>query len=247
MQTSTQAVFARPALAAMGGRDNVAWHTTSAGRTVALLATDLIPGRPLRLWGAAVEIPDGGVFVRLAILGPYDGWSVTQLLTVALARFEAELALSGEPALAEIVRHLERAAAVHREPQEGEAVPPVVFEPAPPGAVASPFPWTVARAGLFAIPMCPDPGARQRGVAPEQLLAVLELALTAWLPVTPWRRSCWEARRAVRAALALEAKRAVARWEEHVAAAEPEPAAACDASGAQRRCTARANLIQPAI
>ena len=209
-------------MATSTSRDSVAFHTTSTGRAVTLLSTDLIPGRPLRLWGAVVEIPDGGVFVRLSILGPYDGWSVTQLLAVALARFEAELAHSGEPALVEIVRHLERAAAVHREPLAGEVVPPVAFEPAPPCAVASPFPWTVARAGLFAIPMCPDAEARQRGVTPEQLLAVLELALTAWLPVTPWRRSCWEARRAVRAALALEAKRAAARWEEHVAAADAE-------------------------
>ena len=208
---------------ATNGRDTVAWHTTSSGRNVALVTADLIPGRPLRLWGAAVEIADGGVFIRLATLGPHDGWSTTQLLGLALARFEAELAYSGEPALAEIVRHLERAAAVHREPQDGWAAPPVSFEPAPPGGVASPFPWTVARAGQFSIAMCPDAEARQRGVTPEQLLAVLELTLTSWLPITPWRRSCWEARRAVRTALALEAARAVARWEEHVAAADAEP------------------------
>ncbi|WP_227074570.1 hypothetical protein [Acidocella sp. KAb 2-4] len=204
-------------------RDIVAWHTTSAGRNVALATIDLIPGRPLRLWGAAVEIADGGVFIRLAISGPFDGWNVAQLLAVALARFEAELAHSGAPALAEIVHHLEHAAAVHREPQERDTVPPVSFEPAQPGGVASPFPWTVARAGLFSIPLCPDPEARQRGVTPEQLLAVVELALTSWLPVTPWRRSCWEARRAVRAALALEAERAKARWAAHVAAADGEP------------------------
>ena len=208
---------------ATNGRDTVAWHTTSAGRTVALVTADLIPGRPLRLWGAAVDVADGGEFVRLATLGPYDGWSVGQLIVTALARFEAELAHSGEPALAEIVHHLERAAAVHREPQDGWVVPPVSFEPAPPGGVASPFPWTVARAGQFSIALCPDAEARQLGITPEQLLAVLSLALTSWLPVTPWRRSCWEARRAVRAALALEAARAVARWEEHVAAADAEP------------------------
>ena len=225
MESSTQAASARSASTAGGGsgRDIVAWRATSAGRNVALISTSLIPGRPLRLWGAAVEIADGGAFVRLAILGPYDGWTVTQLLSVVLARFEAELAHSGEAVVAEIVRHLDRAAAVHREPQDGWAVPPVSFEPAPPGGVASPFPWTVARAGLFAIPMCPDAEARQRGVAPEQLLAVIELALTAWLPVTPWRRSCWEARRAVRAALALEAARAKARWAAHVVACDGEP------------------------
>ncbi len=210
---------------AMGGRDNVAWHKTSTGRAVALVTADLVPGRPLRLWGAVVEMADGGVFLRLASLGPFDGWTMAQLLAVALARFEAEQAHSGEPVLAEIVRHLDRAAAVHREPQAGWAVPPVAFEPAPPGGVASPFPWTLARTGSFTIPLCPDAEARQRGVTPEQLLAVIEMALSSWLPATPWRRSCWEARRAVQAALALEVRRAMARWEEHVAtvdAAESE-------------------------
>jgi hypothetical protein len=204
-------------------RDNVAWRTTSTGRNVVLVGTDLLPGRPLRLWGAAVEIADGGVFVRLAISGPFDGWNVAQLLAVALARFEAELAHSGEPALAEIVRHLEHAAAVHREPQGRDTVPPVSFEPAPPGGVTSPFPWTVARAGQFSIALCPDAEARQRGVTPEQLLAVIELALTSWLPVTLRRRSNWEARCEVRAAWALEEKRARARWAAHVAAADEEP------------------------
>ena len=106
---------------ATNGRDTVAWHTTSAGRTVALVTADLIPGRPLRLWGAAVDVADGGEFVRLATLGPYDGWSVGQLIVTALARFEAELAHSDEAVVAEIVSHLDRAVAVHREPQDGWA------------------------------------------------------------------------------------------------------------------------------
>ena len=123
MESSTQTAAAKPASAAKGesGRDNVAWRATSTGRSVALVSIDLIPGRPLRLWGAAVEISDGGVFVRLAILGPFDGWSVSQLLAVALARFEAELAHSDEAVVAEIVSHLDRAVAVHREPQDGWA------------------------------------------------------------------------------------------------------------------------------
>jgi hypothetical protein len=225
MEPSTQTASVRPASAARGGcgRDIVAWRTTSVGRSVALISTDLIPGRPLRLWGAAVETSDGGVFVRLAILGPFDGWTVTQLLSVALARFEAEQAHSGEAVLAEIVRHLDRAAAMHREPQDSWAVPPVSFEPAPLGSPASPFPWSLARAGQFSISLCPDAEARQRGVSPEQLLTVIELALTSWLRVTPWRRSCWEARREVRAALALEVERARARWAAHVADCDAEP------------------------
>jgi len=233
MEPSPQAAPAEPTLFAATegwGRDTVLSYLTSDGRVVTFLATALIPGRPLRLWGALVEtsgLPGrgrgGGVFIRLSILGPYDGWSVTQLLAVALARFEAELAHSGSPELAEMVRNLERAAAVHREAQEGEPVPPVSFEPASAGTADTPFPWTVARAGLFSIPMCPDLVGRQRGVTPEQLLAVVEMALSAWLPVTPWRRSCWEARRAVREVLAMEARRMGARFEGELAATAPSP------------------------
>ena len=225
MTSSTQTASTRSASTASGGsgRDNAAWCTTSAGRNVVLVGTDLLPGRPLRLWGAAVETSDGGAFIRLAILGPFDGWTVTQLLAVALARFEAEQAHSGEAVLAEIVHHLDRAASVHREPQDGWAVPPVSFELAPPGSPASPFPWSLARAGQFSIALCPDAEARQRGISPEQLLVLLEMALGSWLPVTPWRRSCWEARREVRAALALETQRARARWAAHVADCDGEP------------------------
>ncbi|WP_298162638.1 hypothetical protein [Acidocella sp.] len=225
MESSTQTESATSASTVKGGsgRDNVAWRATSTGRNVVLVGTDLLPGRPLRLWGAAVEIAGGGAFIRLAILGPYDGWTTGQLLAVVLGRFEAEQAHSGEAVVAEIVRHLDRAAAVQREPQDGWPVPPVSFEPAPPGSPASPFPWSLARAGQFAIQMCPDAEARQRGVTPEQLLAVIEMALTSWLWITPWRRSCWEARREVRAALALEAERARARWAAHVADCDVEP------------------------
>jgi hypothetical protein len=70
--------------------------------------------------------------------------------------------------------------------------------------------------------MCPDAESRQRGISPEQLLVVIEMALSAWLPITPWRRSCWQARREVRAALALEAERARARWAAHVADCDAE-------------------------
>ncbi len=63
MEPSPQTAPDRPASAAKGGsgRDIVAWRATSTGRNVALVSIDLIPGRPLRLWGAAVEAADGGV------------------------------------------------------------------------------------------------------------------------------------------------------------------------------------------
>jgi len=207
---------AKPVSAAMGGRgrDTVMRRVIGDGRAVTFLGTDVIPGRPLRMWGVLVDTADhagegGGAFIRLGILGARDGWSVTQLLAVALARFEAELARTGAAEVAEIVRHLELAAATFRDAHESEPALPISFEPAP-GAPPSPYPWTVARAGLFAIQLSDDAAGRQEGVTPEQLLAVLDLAMCAWLPVTPWRRSCWVARRAVRAALAVEAGRTAA-------------------------------------
>jgi hypothetical protein len=149
---------------------------------------------------------DGGAaFIRLGLLGANDGWSIGQLLVLARARFAAELARAGGAEVEAIIRCLDRAAAVHREALDDEPVPPVAFEP---GANPSPYPWTLARAGLFSIALSPDPEGRGEGVTPEQLLVVLDLALSAWLPVTPWRRRCWEARRAVREALAIETGRA---------------------------------------
>ena len=215
--------------AAIGGRgrDNIMQRVTGDGRAVTFLGTDLIPGRPLRLWGVLAETSGnagagGGAFIRIGILGAHDGWSVSRLLAVALARFEAELARAGEAEVAEIVRCLELAASMYREPQEGEPVLPVSFEPDPMGA-ASPYPWTLARTGLFTIKLCPDPAGRQDGATPEQLLAVLDLAMSAWLLVTPWRRSCWEARRAVREALAIETGRTMAREAAELTAAERGP------------------------
>jgi hypothetical protein len=224
-ESAASAVSAKPATSvAIGGRgrDTVMQRVTGDGRAVTFLATDLIPGRPLRLWGALAEAggnagEGGGVFIRLGILGAMDGWIVSQLLAVALARFEAELARTGAAEVAEIVRDLELAAATYREAQASEPVLPVSFEPAP-SASPSPYPWTVARAGLFPIPLSPDAAGRQNGVTPEQLLVVLDLAMSAWLPITPWRRSCWESRRAVRAALAIEARRTMARETKEMAA-----------------------------
>ena len=96
-----------PTCAAIGGhgRDSIMQRVTSDGRVVTFIATDLIPGRPLRLWGALAEISGSagagvGAFIRLGILGAHDGWSMTQLLAVALARFEAERARTGEAEVA---------------------------------------------------------------------------------------------------------------------------------------------------
>jgi hypothetical protein len=211
-----------------GRRDTVVQRVASGGRLVSFIAVDLIPGRPLRLWGALVETgdsagggahgiegtggtePSGGAFIRLGLLGVNDGWSVTQLLAVAQARFVVEFARVGAPEVEAIIRCLERAAAVHREALDDEPVLPVAFEAVPCGAESASVPWTVARAGLFTIALCPDAEGRGEGITPGQLLVLIDLALSAWLPVTPWRRRAWEARRAVREALAIEANRVAA-------------------------------------
>ena len=106
-------------LASTTGRDTMARRVTSNGRAVTFLATDLLPGRPLRLWGALAETSNGVAFIRLGLLGANDGWPVAQLLAVAQARFTTELARTGEPKVETIVRCLERAAAAYREPLTG--------------------------------------------------------------------------------------------------------------------------------
>ena len=117
---------------------------TSSGRVVTFFAIDLIPGRPLRLWGAVVETgdaagggtksiegtggtePGAGAFIRLGLLGANDGWSASQLLAVAQARFAAEFARTGAPEVEAIIRCLERAAMVYREALDDEPALPVL-------------------------------------------------------------------------------------------------------------------------
>ncbi len=190
-------------------RDVISQRIASDGRAVTFLATDHIPGMPPRLWGVLVEAggeADGGAaaFIRLGLRGGRDGWSVTQLLAIAQARFAVELARSGAPVAKAILRHLENALAVYREALSDNSILPIAFEPA---QEVSSYPWTRARAGLFCIDMCPEPFGHGAGITAEQLLTALDLALEAWLPVTPWRRRCWETRRAVREALTLEVQR----------------------------------------
>ncbi len=189
-------------------RDVIAQRVTSDGRAVTYLSTAAIPGKPPRLWGVLAETggeADGGAaFIRLGLRGGRDGWSVTQLIMVAQARFAVEFARSGAPEAEANFLRLGDALSLYREPLTANSILPVTFEP---GAEVSPYPWTRAQAGLFSIDMCPDVSGHGAGLTAEQLLATLELALSAWLPITPWRRRCWQTLRAIREALALEAKR----------------------------------------
>jgi hypothetical protein len=191
-----------------GHRDVIAQRITSDGRAVTYLSTALIPGKPPRLWGILAETGGeadrGAAFIRLGLRGGHDGWSVTQLIMMAQARFAVEYARSGAPDSETTFLRLGDALSLYHEPLTTNAILPVTFEP---GDEVSSYPWTRARAGLFSIDMCPDVSGHGTGVTAEQLLAALDLALTAWLPVTPWRRRCWETRRLIREALTLEAQR----------------------------------------
>ncbi len=190
-------------------RDTIAVRRAGGGRSVTFVATDLIPGRPLRLWAVLAETGTAGCgqLIRLGILGANDGWSVTQLLAVTQARLAAEHARTGTATAGTMVRCLDRAISAHREALDDASNSPVVFEP---GDAVSPYPWTIARCGRFSIALCPNAEGVGDGVTHEQLLVALDLALSAWLPVTPWRRRAWETRRAVREALTIETKGAAA-------------------------------------
>jgi len=187
-------------------RDTVEFLKAADGRRVAFVATDLLPGWPLRFWGFVADCggPGRDILVRLDTLTANDGWTVRQLLAVAQARLAAEYARSGGGAAEALVRCLERAVDAYLEVRT-EPPSSLVFEP---GEEASPYPWTVARCGGFAIPLCPDPESRGEGLTPEQLLMILDRALSEWFRISPHRRRVWEARHAIREALGIEARRA---------------------------------------
>ncbi len=193
-----------------GHRDVITQRVTSDGRAVTYLSTAIIPGKPPRLWGILAEtggeVDGGAAFIRLGLRGGHDGWSVTQLIMMAQARFAVEFARSGSRESETTFLLLGDALSLYHEPLTTNSILPVTFEP---GGEVSPYPWTRAQAGLFFIEMCPDVSGHGTGVTAEQLLAALDLALTAWLPVTPWRRRCWETRSIIREALTLEAQRAL--------------------------------------
>ena len=82
--------------------------------------------------------------------------------------------------------------------------PAVGFEPGDP---ASPYAWSVARCGSFALPLCPDPESCGEGITPEQLLITLDQMLLEWSRTAPYIQRVWTLRRAVKGALAAEVER----------------------------------------
>jgi len=192
-------------------RDILLTRRDSGVRFVIFTTTDVQPSWPVPWWVAVLDVGgDGiGVPVRLDHTAAPDGWTALQLIEVAMARAEAEVAadgardmcdMCGMRAVASLMIHLAAALRAARQSPIGPASDePVSFEA---GSESSQFGWTVARCGEHALPFCPDAGGGGVGVTLEQVLIVLDQlfqdgtvgrSLEAWL---------WRAKRHVALALA---------------------------------------------
>jgi len=189
-------------------RDVLLTRRDAAGRFVIFTTTDVQPSWPVPWWVAVLDTgSDGiGVPVRLDHTAAPDGWTALQLIEVAMARAEAEVAggsacdMRGMRAVAALMIHLAAALrAARQSPVSEGAAEPVGFET---GSEPSRFGWTVARSGEHALPFCPEAGGVGVGVTLEQVLIVLDQlfqdgvigrSLEAWL---------WRAKRHVALALA---------------------------------------------
>ncbi|MDR3524661.1 MAG: hypothetical protein P4L66_11215 [Acetobacteraceae bacterium] len=192
-------------------RDILLTRRDAAGRFVVFTTTDVQPSWPVRWWVAVLDTGgDGiGVPVRIDRTAAPDGWTALQLIEVAMARAEAEVAaggardmcdMRGMRAVAALMIHLAAALrAARQSPVGAAAAEPVAFET---GSDSSRFGWTVARCGEHALPFCPDAGGVGVGVTLAQVLIVLDQlfqdgvvgrSLEAWL---------WRAKRHVALALA---------------------------------------------
>jgi hypothetical protein len=186
-------------------KDILLTRRDAAGRFVIFTTTDVQPSWPAPWWVAVLDTGgDGiGVPVRLDRTAAPDGWTARQLIEVAMARAEAEVAAGGARdvrAVASLMIHLAAALRAARQSPVGPVpAAPITFEA---GSEASRFGWTVARCGEHALPFCPDAGGVGEGVTLEQVLIVLDQlfqdgvvgrSLEAWL---------WRAKRHVALALA---------------------------------------------
>ena len=192
-------------------RDILLTRRDSGGRFVIFTTTDVHPSWPVRWWVAVLDTGgDGiGVPVRLDHTAAPDGWTALQLIEVAMARAEAEVAAGGArdmcdmcdmSAVASLMIHLAAALrAARQSPVTPATAEPVIFDT---GEEFAPFRWTVARCGEHALPFCPDAGGVGVGVTLEQVLIVLDQlfqdgavgrSLEAWI---------WRAKRHVALALA---------------------------------------------
>lgn len=191
--------------------DIVTTRQTGDGRFVVFTKTDVRLGWPLPWWGVVADAGgDGyGLLVRLDGVSAPDGWTARQLLLVARRRMVAEAARCTMEASAEAVAALDRAARRRWERDEPDlsADGGVAFLAGP---EPSPYPWTVATCGGFALPMCPDPAGMGEGVTLEQLLIILEQLMLDAARALPHVRDLWAARHDIGAALAAEVTRLAA-------------------------------------
>ncbi len=131
-----------------------------------------------------------------------SGWSLRQLICIAQARAALEYARVPEGGALEVLQALGRAIRLLQANEPlGNGID---FGP---GALATPYRWTVARCGDLAIELCPDPESRDEGIVPEQLLIVADEALRDWAERAPYISRLWTCRNAVREALAAEIRR----------------------------------------
>jgi hypothetical protein len=184
-------------------KDVVLTRRDAAGRFVIFTTTDVQPSWPLRWWVAVLDVGgDGiGVPVRIDATAAPDGWTAAQLVEVATARAEAEIAAKlhlPQPS-AGLVIHLAAALRAARSVSASSASgDPVTFEA---GSEGSRFGWTVARCGEHALPFCPDASVQSEGVTLEQLLILLDQLLADGAAARPHEAWLWRSKRHVRAAL----------------------------------------------
>jgi hypothetical protein len=145
---------------------------TTDGRFLLFHRVDLKPESALPWSGVVVDVGGDGFGIAVSLDPDPSGeaWSGLDLLTVALARAEAEQTRRLGPLVADVADHLVRAVACERQRQDGQETAAIDFVP---GILPSPYPWGEVWRGPHVLPFCPDPEGRNEGITPEQLLLVL--------------------------------------------------------------------------
>lgn len=159
-----------------------------------------------KFWVAVLDTGgDGfGLPVRYGtVCAAPSGWTLRQLLLVAQARAALEYARVPEGGALAVLEALGKAIRL-LPPGDAPGGDGIDFGP---GALATPYSWTVARCGDLSIELCPDPESRDEGIVPEQLLIIADEALRDWAERAPYISRLWTCRNAVREALAAEIRR----------------------------------------
>jgi hypothetical protein len=180
-------------------------RTADGKRFVFFLGTDVLPYWEQRFWTVVLDTGADGVGIPVrygTVASASVGWSLRQLLCVAKARMALEQARASEGGAQAVLDALGRA--IRLLPQGDLPGGGVSFAP---GVLPSPYSWTEVRYGDLDLGLCPDPESRDEGIAPEQLLIVVDEALREWAERAPYLSRLWTCRNAVREALAAEIRR----------------------------------------